>query len=76
MLLKRPMLEMQIQISACEYFRRQSQSWNLFANVQLDRFCGEDEEHDPGEEYEEYLACAVCGDNGKLPFSFDCSAQQ
>ncbi|KAF2812406.1 uncharacterized protein BDZ99DRAFT_439527 [Mytilinidion resinicola] len=29
-------------------------------------FCGEDEEHDPGEEFEEYLACAVCGDNGAL----------
>ncbi|KAL8690101.1 MAG: hypothetical protein Q9224_004487, partial [Gallowayella concinna] len=26
-------------------------------------FCGKDEEHDPGEEYEEYMACAVCGDN-------------
>lgn len=28
------------------------------------RFCNEDEEHDPSEEYEEYLTCAVCGDNG------------
>ncbi|TKA64595.1 hypothetical protein B0A49_10383 [Cryomyces minteri] len=26
-------------------------------------FCGEDELHDPSEEFEEYLACAVCGDN-------------
>ncbi|KAL8914716.1 MAG: hypothetical protein Q9171_000729 [Xanthocarpia ochracea] len=26
-------------------------------------FCGQDEENDPGEEYEEYMACAVCGDN-------------
>ncbi|KAF2763972.1 hypothetical protein EJ03DRAFT_47385 [Teratosphaeria nubilosa] len=26
-------------------------------------FCGQDEEHDPSEEYEEYLACSVCGDN-------------
>jgi hypothetical protein len=33
-----------------------------------DRFCGEDEEHDPSAEFEEYLACAVCGDNGKLVF--------
>jgi len=24
-------------------------------------FCGQDEEHDPCEEFEEYLACAVCG---------------
>lgn len=29
------------------------------------RFCGQDEEHDPGEEFEEYLACSVCGDNGE-----------
>ena len=33
------------------------------------RFCGQDEEHDPGEEFEEWLACAVCGDNGKFPIS-------
>ncbi|CAF9916204.1 MAG: hypothetical protein HETSPECPRED_002793 [Heterodermia speciosa] len=26
-------------------------------------FCLQDEEHDPSEEFEEYLACAVCGDN-------------
>ncbi|KAI9678807.1 MAG: hypothetical protein M1817_005866 [Caeruleum heppii] len=26
-------------------------------------FCGQDEEHDPSEDYEEYLSCAVCGDN-------------
>ncbi|KAK4545929.1 hypothetical protein LTR36_002493 [Oleoguttula mirabilis] len=26
-------------------------------------FCGQDEEHDPGEDFEEYLACSVCGDN-------------
>ncbi|KAF2267526.1 hypothetical protein CC78DRAFT_59926 [Lojkania enalia] len=26
-------------------------------------FCGEDEEHDPSPEYEEYLACSGCGDN-------------
>ena len=35
-------------------------------NVRLLRsnsFCGEDEDKDPGEEFEEYLACAVCGDN-------------
>ncbi|EMC98349.1 hypothetical protein BAUCODRAFT_422566 [Baudoinia panamericana UAMH 10762] len=26
-------------------------------------FCRQDEEHDPGEDFEEYLACSVCGDN-------------
>ncbi|KAI4250242.1 MAG: hypothetical protein LQ352_005414 [Teloschistes flavicans] len=26
-------------------------------------FCGQDEEHDPSEEFEDYMACAVCGDN-------------
>lgn len=30
------------------------------------RFCGGDEDHDPSEEYEEYLTCSVCGDNGEL----------
>ena len=29
------------------------------------RFCGQDEDHDPNEEFEEYMACAVCGDNCK-----------
>lgn len=27
------------------------------------RFCLQGEEHDPSEEYEEYMACTVCGDN-------------
>ncbi|KAL8829904.1 MAG: hypothetical protein Q9191_001747 [Dirinaria sp. TL-2023a] len=26
-------------------------------------FCLQDEEHDPSEEFEEYMACVVCGDN-------------
>ena len=25
------------------------------------RFCNQDEEHDPGEEFEEYLTCSACG---------------
>jgi len=29
------------------------------------RFCGEDESNDPSEDFEEYLACASCGDNGE-----------
>lgn len=29
-------------------------------------FCGQDEEHDPSEEFEEYLTCAVCGDHCTL----------
>lgn len=28
------------------------------------RFCQQDEENDPSEEFELYLACGVCGDNG------------
>lgn len=28
-------------------------------------FCKQDEDHDPAEEFEEYLACAGCGDNGQ-----------
>jgi ethanolamine ammonia-lyase large subunit len=31
-------------------------------------FCGESEDNDPNPEFEEYLSCAVCGDNGKLRF--------
>jgi len=65
------MLEIRIQTSACEYFHRQRQKMlGLVANFHPDRFCGEDEEHDPSEEFEEYLACAVCGDNGKLAYKF------
>ncbi|KAJ5655954.1 hypothetical protein N7507_007904 [Penicillium longicatenatum] len=26
-------------------------------------FCGQDEEHDPGEDFEEWLTCVVCGDH-------------
>lgn len=26
-------------------------------------FCGQDEDHDPSEEFEEYLTCTVCGDH-------------
>ena len=39
-------------------------------DVCLGRYCGEDEEHDPSEDYEEYLACAVCGDHGELSILF------
>lgn len=39
---------------------------NLYTNNF--RFCQLDEENDPSEEFELYLACAVCGDNGISPF--------
>ena len=32
----------------------------------IPRFCQQDEENDPNEEFEEYLACGVCGDNGMI----------
>lgn len=32
-------------------------------------FCKQDEEHDPSEDFESYLACAVCGENGEYPSS-------
>jgi len=35
-------------------------------NPNLCVFCGQSEENDPSEDFEEYLACAVCGDNGML----------
>lgn len=46
------------------YVREAECSWMLTFPC---RFCGQDEEHDPGEEFEEWLACAVCGDNGMFP---------
>jgi histone acetyltransferase SAS3 len=44
-----------------------------YHQLKLCRFCQQDEEHDPSEEFEEYLACIVCGDNGMFkssPFIF------
>jgi hypothetical protein len=35
------------------------------------RFCGKEEEDDPSEEFEEYMSCAVCGDNGERSFHLD-----
>jgi len=29
------------------------------------RYCKQDEDNDPSPEFEEYLSCAVCGDNGE-----------
>ena len=40
-------------------------TYSIASQLTYRRFCGQDEEHDPGEEYEEYLACSVCGDNCK-----------
>ncbi|KFX95643.1 hypothetical protein V490_03723, partial [Pseudogymnoascus sp. VKM F-3557] len=37
-------------------------------------FCHQDEEHDPSPEYEEYLACAVCGDNAHRQCARDSEA--
>ena len=34
-------------------------------NERQNRFCEEGEENDPSEEFEEYMACAVCGDHCK-----------
>lgn len=34
------------------------------SSINMCSFCHQDEEHDPSPEFEEYLACAVCGDNG------------
>lgn len=34
--------------------------------TKIPRFCQQDEENDPSEEFELYLACGVCGDNGLL----------
>ncbi|KAL8644296.1 MAG: hypothetical protein Q9210_007324, partial [Variospora velana] len=37
-------------------------------------FCHQDEEHDPSEEFEEYMACAVCGDNSHRQCARDASS--
>ncbi|KAF2220467.1 hypothetical protein BDZ85DRAFT_266653 [Elsinoe ampelina] len=37
-------------------------------------FCGQDEEHDPGEDYEEILSCGVCGDNAHRQCARDAEA--
>ncbi|KFY98432.1 hypothetical protein V500_01673 [Pseudogymnoascus sp. VKM F-4518 (FW-2643)] len=37
-------------------------------------FCHQDEEHDPSPEFEEYLACAVCGDNAHRQCARDAEA--
>lgn len=38
----------------------------LYPQLTIFRFCQQDEENDPSEEFELYLACDVCGDNGPL----------
>lgn len=56
---------MQPRIAACKSMivRKRLVSTAMLTHP---RFCGQDEEHDPGEDFEEYLACAVCGDNGEF----------
>ena len=44
----------------------QSSFGHLQTDRRLGRFCGEDEENDPSDEFEEYLACSVCGDHCRL----------
>jgi histone acetyltransferase SAS3 len=36
------------------------------AENDLCMFCKEDEQHDPAEEFEAYLTCSSCGENGRL----------
>ena len=46
----------------CVYVMLSTLVWrSALTNI---RFCKQDEEHDPSEDFEEYMACAVCGDNG------------
>jgi hypothetical protein len=47
---------------ACEYhsLRRKASVQSLI----LLSYCNQDEMNDPSPDYEEYLACGVCGDNG------------
>ena len=64
---------LRIHIAACKFVplprlsrQRGRHASALFAEILtlfLSSFCGEDEEHDPSDEFEEYLECSVCGDN-------------
>lgn len=56
------------QIIARKFNRRSEKIFCVSLTVNC-RFCGQDEEHDPGEEFEEWLSCAVCGDNGMFIIS-------
>jgi hypothetical protein len=38
----------------------------ILNSLTMCRFCQQNEEDDPSEEFEEYLACSVCGDGGKF----------
>jgi histone acetyltransferase SAS3 len=48
----------------CVYVQDRYMDCMKAANVHCS-FCHETEENDPSEDYEEYLACSVCGDNGE-----------
>jgi len=51
-------------IVACK--SAESTPWDVSTKANSDiSFCKQTEENDPSEDFEEYLACAVCGDNGK-----------
>ena len=47
----------------CMYVLRREMMPRWTMLIIENRFCLQDEEHDPCEEFEEYMACAVCGDN-------------
>lgn len=51
---------LQTPIAAC----KDVQSTGEFDSDASTRFCQQDEENDPSEVFEYYLACGVCGDNG------------
>lgn len=51
--------------SRCVYVVEGVEKLSIIQANGYSRFCGESEENDPSEEFEEYLACSVCGDNGK-----------
>ncbi|KKK18589.1 hypothetical protein ARAM_005268 [Aspergillus rambellii] len=60
--------------SASSSTQESDEEWEAESNGREDRevdnivrgnciFCNQDEDHDPSEEFEEYLSCAVCGDH-------------
>lgn len=50
----------------CVVFNTSLRRYTIVNADNIIRFCNQDEYHDPSEEYEEYLTCAVCGDHCTL----------
>ena len=55
--------ETSFAIIACEYLIFVLQIYMVYLTFFGCSFCGQNEDNDPSEEFEEYLTCTVCGDH-------------